>query len=142
MDEAEAPGEGEADHGLQVKSFVHDGQVDDAYWDGTKAAFGDGDIKYYAMSDGFTQFHSKLSWEYESGGLSESFADIAGTTAEFYAEGNSADWTIGTDISRRGTPIRFMCNPSQDTHSIENYADYTDELNGHFSSGISNKAFC
>jgi Zn-dependent metalloprotease len=140
--------------GFVIKSRVHYSvQYENAFWDGTQMTYGDGqntffplsgdiDVVSHEVNHGFTSFHSDLIYDRESGGLNESFSDIAGTVAEFYDEGEAADFDIGRDIFKGDAALRFMCDPTADGSSIDNYADYNDGLDVHYSSGISNKAFC
>lgn len=141
-------------NGFVIKSRVHySSNYENAFWDGTQMTYGDGASTFYPLSGdvdvvaheinhGFTTFHSDLIYSGQSGGLNESFSDIAGTVAEFFDEGDAADWDLGTDIFRGNAALRFMCDPPQDGASIDNFADYNDGIDVHYSSGISNKAFC
>ncbi|MEZ4361765.1 MAG: M4 family metallopeptidase [Kofleriaceae bacterium] len=140
--------------GFKIISRVHySTNYENAFWDGAQMTYGDGASTFYPLSGdvdvvsheihhGFTTFHSDLIYAGESGGMNESFSDIMGTAAEFYAEGLGADWDLGRDIFRGDTALRFMCDPTADGRSIDNYADYVDGIDVHFSSGIMNKAFC
>lgn len=142
------------DKGFVIKSRVHyDVQFENAFWDGTQMTYGDGattffplsgdiDVVSHEINHGFTEFHSGLIYQTQSGGMNESFSDIAGTIAEFFNEGTGADFDIGRDIFKGDAALRFMCNPTQDGISIDNFANYNDGLDVHFSSGIMNKAFC
>jgi vibriolysin len=142
------------DAGFVIRSRVHyDTNYDNAFWDGTQMTYGDGATIFYPLSGdvdvvsheinhGFTTFHSDLIYSGQSGGNNESFSDIAGTIAEFFSEGDAADWDLGTDIFQADTALRFMCDPTADGSSIDNAADYTPGLDVHYSSGVMNKAFC
>jgi len=88
------------------------------------------------------------------GGLNESFSDIAGTLAEFYIDGDSADFMVGEDIFNSDGALRYMCDPVADHAfyekeygyknygSIDHASDYNRTVDVHFSSGVPNKAFC
>jgi vibriolysin len=143
------------DHGMQILSRVHYGSnYENGYWDGARINFGDGaqtlfatsgdiDCLAHELSHGFTERHSKLEFTDQSGSLSESFGDVAGTIAEFYSEGDSADWVIGADIMKApGGFLRDMCDPTRDGISIDNFAKYRAGMDVHYTSGIGNKAFC
>ncbi len=52
-----------------------------------------------------------LTYQGESGALNESFADIFGTSIEFYS-GINADWTIGEGVMIPAPFMRSMSNPS------------------------------
>jgi vibriolysin len=152
------------DEGYPIFSRVHFGDnYANAFWDGEKMTYGDGGDTFYPLSGGldvvaheinhgFTTFHSNLAYKRQSGGLNESFSDIAGTLAEFYFEGEDADFLIGEDVLRADGALRTMCDPTADGTSIDHTGDYDDgvyigdkRVSGtdvHNSSGIANKAFC
>jgi Zn-dependent metalloprotease/subtilisin-like proprotein convertase family protein len=142
------------DSGFKIVSRVHYGNsYENAFWDGTQMTYGDGASTFYPLSGdvdvvgheinhGFTSFHSNLTYSGQSGGNNESFSDIAGTLTEFYTEGATADFDLGRDIFKGNAALRYMCNPTADGASIDNAADYTSNLDVHYSSGVMNKAFC
>jgi vibriolysin len=142
------------DNGFVIRSRVHyDSNFENAFWDGTQMTYGDGattffplsgdqDVVAHEINHGFTTFHSNLIYASQSGGMNESFSDIAGTIAEFFDEGEGADFDLGRDIFRGDTALRFMCDPPADGISIGDLNDYVEGIDVHFSSGISNKAFC
>jgi hypothetical protein len=79
----------------------------------------------------------------ESGGMNESFSDIAGTSAKFYFDPKNADFNLGGDIFiQPGQYIRWMCTPSMDGSSLDNYSQYGQGIDVHYTSGIMNRAFC
>ena len=142
------------DNGFVIRSRVHySTNYENAFWDGAQMTYGDGASTFYPLSGdidvvgheinhGFTTFHSDLIYASQSGGLNESFSDIAGTITEFFDEGDAADFDLGRDIFRADAALRFMCDPPADGASIDHINDYFEGLDVHFSSGISNKAFC
>jgi vibriolysin len=142
------------DAGFKIRSRVHYGRnYENAFWDGTQMTYGDGASLFYPLSGdvdvvsheinhGFTSFHSNLVYSGQSGGNNESFSDIAGTIAEFFAEGDAADWDLGRDIFRGDTALRFMCNPTADGRSIDHASNFRAGMDVHYSSGVMNKAFC
>jgi vibriolysin len=143
------------DAGFVIRSRVHYGSnYENAFWDGTQMTYGDGASLFYPLSGdpdvvgheihhGFTEFHSNLIYSAQSGGNNESFSDIAGTLAEFFMEGATADFDLGSDIFRApNAALRYMCNPTQDGDSIDHADDYFSGLDVHYSSGVMNKAFC
>lgn len=142
------------DAGFIIRSRVHYSvNFENAFWNGVEMTYGDGDTALYPLSGdvdvvsheinhGFTEFHSGLIYDGESGGMNESFSDVVGTAAEFFDEGAAADWTIGGDLFINDGVIRFMCDPTMDGISVDHYSDYFPGMDPHFSSGISNKAFC
>lgn len=166
---------------MQLVMRVHDiWMSNNAYWDGRAMTFGDGGSKYYPftilnigaheISHGFTQQHSDLVYKGQSGGLNESFSDMAGAAANYYAYGKN-NWQLGLEIVKdtAGTPFRFMDKPSKDCGgeapghfcSIDNasqyakgqdlYCDWLKDpfcmnpkvgpLDVHHSSGVFNRAF-
>jgi vibriolysin len=142
-------------NGFVIRSRVHYGSsYENAFWDGTQMTYGDGASTFYPLSGavdvvsheighGFTTFNSDLIYSGQSGGNNEAFSDIAGTLAEFFSEGASADFDMGEDIFRaQDEALRYMCDPTRDGASIDNAADYTPGLDVHYSSGVMNKAFC
>ena len=146
------------DKGFKIKSRVHDtdacaGAPNNACWDGTQMTYGDGgadfhpfsgsvDIVSHELNHGYTSFHSKLVYKDQSGGLNESFSDVAGAVAEFYREGEAADFLIGEDIMKKKEALRWMCEPGKDGVSIGDAKDYKAGMDVHFSSGVPNRAFC
>jgi Zn-dependent metalloprotease len=146
------------DKGFKIKSRVHDtdacaGAPNNACWDGTQMTYGDGgpalhplsgglDVVAHELNHGFTTFHSNLEYKEQSGGLNESFSDVAGTIAEFYREGEAADFLIGEDIVKNGEAARWMCEPARDGRSIAHVKDFKAGMDVHFSSGVPNRVFC
>ena len=136
---------------------VHE-YMDNAYWNGYSMTFGDGINMFYPLvslgvgaheiSHGFTQQHSNLQYWSQSGGINESFSDIAAQGAEYYANGHNS-WQIGPEIMKGDGALRYMDDPTKDCDgnppgtwcSIDNVKDYYEGLDVHFSSGIFNKAF-
>jgi pseudolysin/vibriolysin len=147
---------GAAPLNMQLRMNVHyRSNYENAFWDGTAMYFGDGastfyplvslDVTSHEISHGYTEQNSGLEYDGQSGGMNESYSDIAGEAAEFYDRG-AADFLVGADIVKAsagiGEALRYMCNPPQDGGSIDNAADYTSSLDVHYSSGVYNKAFC
>jgi pseudolysin len=140
--------------------MVHVPYYDNAAWDGRKMIFGDGDTMFYPLtslgvgaheiSHGFTEQHSNLVYENQSGGMNESFSDMAAQAAEFYAYGTNS-WQIGPEIFKaKNQALRYMDQPSKDCPvgnkpgqecSIDHASQYTDGLEVHFSSGVFNRLF-
>ncbi|MEO5831126.1 MAG: pre-peptidase C-terminal domain-containing protein [Rhodanobacter sp.] len=134
-----------------VMNVHYKSNYENAFWNGSSMNFGDGastfyplvslDVTSHEVSHGYTEQNSALQYTGQSGGMNESFSDIAGEAAEFYDRG-AADFLIGEDIMKSGTALRFMCNPPQDGGSIDNAANYTSSMDVHYTSGVYNKAFC
>lgn len=134
---------------------VHFGkQYENAFWDGKQMTFGDGADMFYPLvsigitaheiSHGFTEQHSNLEYFGQSGGINESFSDMASKAAELYANDTIKNWQIGSEIvkpNQRITALRFMNKPSLDGQSIDTAAEYNDTLDVHHSSGVFNRFF-
>ena len=147
---------GAAPLNMQLRMNVHyKNNYENAFWDGTAMYFGDGastfyplvslDVTSHEISHGYTEQNSGLEYDGQSGGMNESYSDIAGEAAEFYDRG-AADFLVGADIVKAsagiGNALRYMCNPPQDGGSIDSANDYYNGLDVHYSSGVYNKAFC
>ncbi len=146
------------DAGFKIISRVHDtsecpGAPENACWTGSEMNYGDGGGTFYPLSGdvdvvahelnhGFTTFHSNLTYAGQSGGLNESFSDIAGACAEHYDEGAGANLEVGEDIMKADQPLRYMCDPTMDGVSIGDAGDYYEGIDPHLSSGVPNRAFC
>jgi vibriolysin len=141
--------------GFKLISRVHySSNYENAFWDNTQMTYGDGAATFYPLSGsldvagheinhGYTTFHSNLTYSNQSGGLNESFSDIAGEVSESFFKQAGPDMLVGADIFKSATgALRYMCNPTMDGRSIDNLANYRAGIDVHFSSGISNKAFC
>ena len=124
---------------------------EDAFWDGATMTFGDGHFLFYPLvgldvvahevSHGFTEQNSNLIYSGQSGGVNESFSDIAGEAAEYYMYG-SADFESGAQIFKQpDAALRYLHDPPLDGISIGHADDYYEGMNVHYSSGVFNKAF-
>lgn len=139
---------------MQLVMRVHYGQgYENAYWDGKQMTFGDGDTMMYPLvslgvggheiSHGFTEQHSNLEYYGQSGGMNESFSDMAAQAAEYYSTGKNS-WQIGPEIMKEGSgydALRYMDKPSRDGTSIDTAAEYYGGLDVHYSSGVFNHLF-
>jgi pseudolysin len=148
---------------MRLTMVVHLFFTENAYWDdiNMRMMFGDGGyllhpltsigIAAHEISHGFTDQHAKLMYENQaSGGVNESFSDMAAQAAEFYAYGKSS-WKIGSEIlkSKSMTALRFMDEPTNDCEgrapgdqcSIDHASQYKEGLDPHYSSGLFNRAF-
>jgi Zn-dependent metalloprotease len=108
------------------------------------------DVIGHEMGHGVTAATSNLTYSGESGGLNESSSDINGEVIEAYAraggkgetipaEGN--DWVLGKEISKSGTPLRWMYKPSKDGSSPDAWSTSLKRLDVHYSSGPNNRMF-
>ena len=148
------PGSDPADP-MQLMLRVHySTDYENAFWDGSSMTFGDGyetfyplvslDVMAHEVSHGFTEQHSGLIYSGQSGGINESFSDIAGEAAEFYMKGAEvgADFKVGADIIKAvNGALRYMEDPTRDGSSIKHAANYYNGMNVHYSSGVYNHAF-
>lgn len=139
---------------MQLVMRVHYGQdYENAFWDGSTMTFGDGGFIMYPLvslgiaahevSHGFTEQHSDLQYVNQSGGINESFSDMAAQAAEYYSLGKTT-WMIGSEIMKEGSgrkALRFMDKPSQDGKSIDRADQYQSNMNVHYSSGVFNRLF-
>lgn len=151
-----------------ISAFVHySTRYNNAFWDGQKMTFGDGDgttftplvtidICGHELTHGVTERTAGLIYQGESGALNESMSDVFGSMIERYAKGESANtWKIGEDAFTPGTAgdaLRYMDNPHQAANSgftsdddpdnyNERYTGSSDNGGVHINSGIANKAF-
>jgi Zn-dependent metalloprotease len=158
--------------GMPLNASVHYGRdYDNAFWDGARMVFGDGDGEVFTgftasvtvvgheLTHGVTEHTAGLAYQGQSGALNESVSDVFGALTEQYALGQTADdatWLIGAGIftdAVQGDALRSMKAPGtaydddvlgkdpQPAH-MRDYVQ-TDEDNGgvHINSGIPNRAF-
>ncbi|MDH6118700.1 Zn-dependent metalloprotease [Kitasatospora sp. GAS204A] len=158
--------------GLPLHATVHYGTgYDNAFWDGRRMVFGDGDgtifgdftgcpdVIGHELAHGLVQYSTKLAYHGQPGALNESVADVFGTLAKQYALGqqaDDADWLIGAGLfgsGVRGVALRSLKAPGTayddprlgrdpQPGSMDDYVE-TDEDEGgvHINSGIPNRAF-
>jgi Zn-dependent metalloprotease len=135
---------------------VHYGKnYSNAFWDGTKMTYGDGDGSNYGpltsldvagheMSHGVTEHSANLTYSGESGGLNESTSDIFGTAVEFYASNanDPGDYLIGEEFDlTKHVGFRRMDKPSSDGSSADCWSSSVGQLDVHYSSGVGNHFF-
>lgn len=112
------------DNGFKLLSYVHySTNYVNAFWDGQRMTYGDGqvsqgfnimtalDVCGHEITHGVVENTAGLSGG-EADALNEAFADIFGTSVEWFARPSQHDWLMGKDISTTGTPIRDMSNPN------------------------------
>ncbi|OGT45549.1 MAG: hypothetical protein A3E83_05760 [Gammaproteobacteria bacterium RIFCSPHIGHO2_12_FULL_41_20] len=150
------------DHTPMRLTMILHFDMDNAYWEGDSGTmnFGDGsdsdypftilDITAHEISHGFTEQHSNLRYYGQAGGMNESFSDIAGKAAEYYAN-RFVDWSLGSAIVKEGgDAFRYMDQPSKDCRginppghacSIDDAMQYHNSLDVHHSSGVYNRFF-
>lgn len=146
------------DRGALVKSYGHYSRnYNNAYWDGSRLVFGDGDGRsfgYFGSLDvtahefghAVTEYEADLTYSNESGALNEASSDILGAVVEAYVDGavSSSTWDMGEDVANSGA-IRYMDSPTSDGQSRDHYSNrYTgssDSGGVHWNSGIANHYF-
>jgi Zn-dependent metalloprotease len=107
------------------------------------------DVIGHEMGHGVTAATSNLTYRGESGGLNESSSDINGESVEAYARNGGTgsvinagnDWVMGKEISKTGTPLRWLYKPSKDGHSLDAWSTSLKRLDPHYSSGPNNRMF-
>ena len=93
---------------FQLTMRVHYGvNYENAFWDGSSMTFGDGhnyfyplvslDVSAHEVAHGYTDQNSDLIYANQSGGINESFSDMAGEAAEYFLTGSN-DFLVGQDI--------------------------------------------
>ncbi|WP_395694869.1 M4 family metallopeptidase [Nocardioides sp.] len=126
-----------------------------AFWDGTKMTYGDGDGTNYGplvsldvagheMSHGVTENTAGLTYSGESGGLNEATSDIFGTMVEFFAANpnDPGDYLIGEEFDlKKHVGFRRMDNPASDGSSLNCWTSSAGNVDVHYSSGIGNHFF-
>ena len=158
-------------HGMKLVSTVHHRRnFNNAFWDGTQMAYGDGDGQIFStfietsviaheMSHGVVQFSGGLVYQGQSGALNESFSDVFGAMVRQFNEKTSAcesDWLIGKGIlgpEIQGVALRSMKMPGTaysdallgedpQPYHMDLYVNTTEDNGGvHINSGIPNHAF-
>lgn len=139
---------------MQLVMRVHYGDgYENAFWRNDQMTFGCGETMMYPLvslgvgaheiSHGFTEQHSSLEYYGQSGGMNESFSDMASQAAEYYSVGKNS-WQIGPEIMKEDSgydALRYMDKPSRDGSSIDTADDYYGGLDVHYSSGVYNHLF-
>ena len=159
-------------NGLPLDATVHYGKLyDNAFWNGERMVFGDGDGVIFAsftgslsvigheLSHGVTQYTANLAYEGQSGALNESISDVFGALVEQHSLGQSVDkasWLIGDGLFTdevEGSALRSMKAPGTaydddvlgkdpQPADFEHYIETDDDNGGvHLNSGIPNRAF-
>ncbi len=147
-----------------MRSIAHyDADYVNAFWDGSSVVYGDGDgfltlefsgaldIVAHEHTHGVTQCTSNLIYQDESGALNESFSDMMGSSAEFYAAARgldpaaTPDWWIGEDVFLLSpSGFRSLADPAENfdpDHYSERQIGGDDNGGVHTNSGIPNHAF-
>jgi len=126
------------DAGMTLISSVHVAEVDargryqpmnNAFWDGSRMAYGDGDgevfgrftqaldVVAHELTHGVQTFSSNLVYRGQSGALNEHFADVFGVLVRQWKENTpaeSASWLVGAELlvpAKTRRAIRDMEHP-------------------------------
>jgi len=158
--------------GMPLRATVHYGEdYANAFWDGTRMVFGDGDGEYFKrftvsidiigheLAHGVTEHTADLVYSGQSGALNESVSDVFGSLVKQRVgdqTADEADWLIGAGLFTgriNGDALRSMKAPGtayddpllgkdpQPGH-MDDYVDTTEDNGGvHINSGIPNRAF-
>lgn len=114
------------------------------------------DILGHEVSHGVCANTAGLHYSGESGGINEANSDINGTFVAYYAYGSAAGsmipdqipagagggyqpWTIGSQVTEGGVPLRYMYRPSLDLFSADYWFPQIGDMNVHESSGPANR---
>lgn len=158
--------------GQPLLATVHYGRrYDNAFWDGTRMVFGDGDGEIFRrftrsldvigheLAHGVTEHTSRLVYRDQSGALNEHVSDVFGVLVAQYHLGQDAaeaSWLVGADLlmpSVQGRALRSMAAPGtayddprmgkdpQPAHMRDFVVTSEDNGGVHINSGIPNKAF-
>lgn len=160
------------DAGMPLRGVVHYGeQYDNAFWDGKRMVFGDGDgvmfstltgsldVIGHELTHGVVEDESDLEYLGQSGALNESVADVFGSLVKQHKLGQAADeadWVIGAEVfspAIRGDALRSMKAPGTafddpvlgddpQPADMDGYVETLEDNGGvHINSGIPNHAF-
>jgi Zn-dependent metalloprotease len=116
--------------GMALDGVVHYGEnYDNAFWDGLRMVFGDGDGEIFnrftisldvighELAHGVTENEAALEYSEQSGALNESLSDVAGSQVKQYQRRElaaDADWLIGEGLLTddvNGVALRSMKAP-------------------------------
>ena len=159
-------------NGSPLDATVHYGSgYDNAFWNGERMVFGDGDGQVFQgftgsttvigheLGHGVIQHTAGLDYQGQSGALNESVADVFGALTEQHLLGQTVDkatWLIGAGIftpAVHGKALRSMLHPGTayddpelgkdpQPADMSGYVETTDDNGGvHMNSGIPNRAF-
>jgi Zn-dependent metalloprotease len=155
--------------GLNLVANVNFGVgFDNAFWDGTRMVFGNGDnvifkdltsdldVPGHELTHGVTQYTAGLNYTPDqTGALNESFSDMMGSAIDAWANNRDADthnWLIGEDIMADdlyGEALRNMAEPGTAYDNLilgrdpqpRDMSGYFEPADPHLMSGITNRWF-
>lgn len=159
-------------NGLPLDASVHYGSgYDNAFWNGERMVFGDGDGEVFQgftgsttvigheLGHGVIQYTAGLEYQGQPGALNESLADVFGALTEQHLLDQTAaeaSWLIGAGIftpAVHGIALRSMMHPGTayddpelgrdpQPADMSGYVKTADDNGGvHINSGIPNRAF-
>ena len=159
------------DEGMPLNGTVHFAEdYDNAFWDGERMVFGDGDLFNrfttaldvigHELTHGVTEDEGQLIYFFQSGALNESMSDVFGSLVKQCVLGQTAehaDWLIGAELfagtNLDGVALRSMKAPGtafddrilgkdpQPGHMRDYVRTFEDNGGVHINSGIPNHAF-
>lgn len=154
-----------------ISSAHYRRNYNNAFWNGTQMAYGDGDgvifkpltgdlaVIAHELSHGVVQFSGGLIYRDQPGALNEHFADVFGVLTKQYKLGqdaSQADWLLGGGLlgpTIQGVALRSMAAPGtayndailgkdpQPYHMDDYVQTQSDNGGVHINSGIPNHAF-
>lgn len=158
--------------GMALAGSVHYGtDYDNAFWDGRRMVFGDGDgelferftiavdVVGHELTHGVTEKEAGLIYWAQPGALNESISDVFGSMVKQYVndeKADQADWLIGEGLftaAVNGVALRSMSEPGTayddavlgrdpQPADMAHYVTGVDDNGGvHTNSGIPNRAF-
>lgn len=160
------------DDGMPLNATVHFGKdYDNAFWDGERMVFGDGDgvmfnrftssldVIGHELAHGVTEDEAQLVYFLQAGALNESMSDVFGSLIKqrvLNHTAEQADWLVGDKLFTskvKGVALRSMKEPGtafddpvlgkdpQPGHMKDYVRTYEDNGGVHINSGIPNRAF-
>ncbi|MGI8425837.1 MAG: M4 family metallopeptidase [Actinomycetota bacterium] len=160
------------DDGMHLSGVVHYGnKFDNAFWDGQRMVFGDGDgeifnrftlsldVIAHELAHGVTEDEAALVYLGQAGALNESMSDVFGSMVKQHMnrqKAADADWLIGAELLTgkvNGAALRSMKEPGsaydddllgkdpQPGHMDDYVETMADNGGVHINSGIPNRAF-
>ena len=100
--------------GMIIQQYIHyDKKYDNAFWDGRRMIYGDGDGKIFGsfttdidvigheLTHGVTQYEINLDYHVQAGALNESFSDVFGIMIKqrtLNQDVKQSDWLIGENV--------------------------------------------
>jgi len=161
------------DRGMGIDSTVHFGaRFNNAFWTGRQMVYGDGDDQLFTrftkdldiiaheLTHGVVQYEANLDYQFQSGSLHESFADVLASMVKqrsYGQEARDADWRIGANVLLgEGCAMRSLKAPgtAYQNHAVlgndpqgatmdeyQGVAFHDDRGGVHLNSGIPSHAF-